>query len=150
MKTIFNQDIRNGFLDRINKLHKDSKAQWGAMSVCQMVKHCVQWEEMALGKTKYKQSFIGKAFGKMALKNMIKADSPVKKNMPTVPSFKITDLDGDLEVEKQKWIELIKEYEQFSNDNFIHPFFGKLTEEQIGILAYKHIDHHLKQFEKQK
>ena len=148
MKTIFNQDIRNEFLARINKLHKDSKAQWGAMNVCQMVKHCVQWEEMALGKTKYKQSFIGKIFGKMGLKNMIKDDSPVKKNMPTVPSFKITDLDGDIEVEKQKWTELIKEYGQFSNNIFIHPFFGKMNKEEIGIMACKHIDHHLRQFEK--
>ncbi|MEP7252375.1 MAG: DUF1569 domain-containing protein [Ginsengibacter sp.] len=148
MKTIFNHDIRNEFVDRINELNKDRKAQWGKMNVCQMIKHCAQWEEMALGKTKYKQSLLGKVFGKMALKNMIKDDNPVKKNMPTVPSFKIITLDGNVEVEKQKWIELIKEYGQFSNDDFIHPFFGKMHQEQIGILAYKHIDHHLRQFEK--
>lgn len=31
-------------------------------------------------------------------------------------------------------------------DDFMHPFFGKITREQIGYLAYKHDDHHLRQF----
>jgi hypothetical protein len=110
-----------------------------------MLKHCSMWEEMVLGKTMYKQSFIGKLFGKMALKGMLKDDSHVKKNMPTVPGFIITGT-GDVEAEKAKWISLIKEEENFSNHNFVHPFFGKMTKEQIGCFAYKHIDHHLRQF----
>jgi hypothetical protein len=28
----------------------------------------------------------------------------------------------------------------------VHPFFGKLTAEQAGRIAYKRIDHHLSQF----
>jgi len=28
----------------------------------------------------------------------------------------------------------------------MHPFFGKMTKEQVGYLAYKHTDHHLWQF----
>jgi len=40
----------------------------------------------------------------------------------------------------------MKEYDHYSNDGFIHPFFGKLTKEQAGYMAYKHIDHHLRQF----
>ena len=28
-----------------------------------------------------------------------------------------------------------------------HPFFGKMTAEEWGMLGYKHLDHHLKQFD---
>ncbi|MEO6305792.1 MAG: DUF1569 domain-containing protein [Bacteroidia bacterium] len=48
--------------------------------------------------------------------------------------------------EKNKWVSLIEHYEKFSNPDFIHPFFGKMTEAQIGVMAYKHSDHHLRQF----
>ncbi|QEC77366.1 DUF1569 domain-containing protein [Mucilaginibacter ginsenosidivorax] len=145
MKTIFDKATRAEIIDRIGTLNESSTAQWGKMTVYQMLKHCSLWEEMVLGKTMYKQSFIGKLFGKMALKGMLKDDSPVKKNMPTVPGFNITGT-GDVEAEKAKWIELIHEEENFANHNFVHPFFGKMTKEQIGCFAYKHIDHHLRQF----
>ena len=58
---------------------------------------------MALGKKKYKQSFMGRLFGKIALKEMMK-DEPIKKNLPTVPSFKIKE-HVDFSEEKKKWIE---------------------------------------------
>ncbi len=115
------------------------------MSVSQMLKHCVQWEEMILGKRVYKQSFIGKLFRKSALKSMLKDDSQVKRNMPTVPAFKIKE-NGDAEFEKRKWIALMDDHDHFSNPDFGHPFFGKMTMEQIRYLAYKHTDHHLRQF----
>jgi len=44
-----------------------------------------------------------------------------------------------------KWIGLLSESENYSNPKFVHDFFGKMTKEQIGILVYKHTDHHLRQ-----
>jgi hypothetical protein len=144
MKSIFDKTTRDELVTRINSLNENSAAQWGKMSVSQMIQHCAKWDEMALGKKKYKQSIIGKLFGKIALKDMIKAES-MKKNLPTVPSFKITE-NTDVAEEKKKWITLLEEYEHFSNDGFIHPFFGAMTKENTGYMAYKHIDHHLRQF----
>ena len=144
MKSIFDKKIREEIITRINSLKEDSVAQWGKMNVSQMMKHCSQWDEMALGKQKYKQSFIGKLFGKMALKDMLK-DQPIKKGLPTVPSFKI-EAHINFTEERAKWIKLLKEYEHFSNEGFIHPFFGSMTNEHTGYIVYKHIDHHLRQF----
>jgi hypothetical protein len=144
MKTIFDKSTRDELITRINSLNEDSAALWGKMNVSQMMKHCTQWDEMALGKKKYKQSFLGKLFGKIALKDMMK-DEPIKKNLPTVPSFKIKE-NSDVAEEKKKWLKLIDEYNHFSNDGFIHPFFGSLKKETAGKMIYKHIDHHLKQF----
>jgi Protein of unknown function (DUF1569) len=145
MKTIFDPATKNELIARISSLNENSTAQWGKMNVYQMVKHCVLWEEMALGKKKYKRSFIGYLFGKMALRNIIKDEKPLARNTPTVPEFKVKE-NGNISDEKAKWVSLIQEYAHFSNHDFEHPFFGKMTKEQIGYMAYKHIDHHLRQF----
>ena len=145
MKSIFDESTSDELIRRINMLNENSKAQWGKMDVYQMLKHCTLWEEMISGQMKTKRMFLGRIFGKMALKNLIRDEKPVARNMPTVPGFSIRD-HGDVLSEKNKWIALIKEHARFSNTNFVHPFFGKMTKEQIGLLAYKHTDHHLRQF----
>lgn len=145
MKTIFDANIINELVQRINSLEYADQAQWGKMNAYQMLKHCTMSEEMFQGKQVYKRLFIGKLFGGMALKGILKNELPLKKNQPTHPNMKITGT-GDLQAERQKWIELINDYVSFSNPEFIHPFFGKMTQEQIGNYVYKHTDHHLRQF----
>jgi hypothetical protein len=148
MKTVFDKTTRDELISRINKLSRDSKAQWGKMNIYQMIRHCSLWEEWALGKTKYKRVFIGRLFGKMALKSFLKDESPMRRNSPTISALKVGSIGegSDLSTEKAKWIALMEEYDHFSNPGFVHSFFGKMTPEQIGYMSYKHADHHLRQF----
>ncbi len=145
MKSIFDVTTRQEIIDRINTLNENSTAQRGKMNVYQMIKHCIMWEEMLQGKTQYKQSLLGRLFGKIALKDMMK-DEPIKHNIPTVPWFKITDNRGDIASAKAEWIKLLAEHSSKEPAGFMHPFFGQLTPEQAWYMDYKHIDHHLKQF----
>ena len=146
MDTVFNKATREELIERINSLNDSIDPQWGKMTVYQMLKHCTLFEEMSLGKKTYKRMFLGRVFGKIALKSNLKADH-LKKNMPTVPWAKIKETEnGDVHSIRNKWIALIAEYAYFSKEEIVHPFFGKLTKEQIGQLAYKHTDHHLRQF----
>jgi hypothetical protein len=144
MKTVLDKATRDELAARIETLTENSQAQWGKMTAAQMLKHSTLWDEMAQGKTTYKQSFIGKLFGKMALRDIMK-DEPMKKNLPTVPAFKITG-HVDFATEKSKWLQLVGEYGPAYNDGFLHPFFGTMTREDTGRLVYKHVDHHLRQF----
>lgn len=148
MKTIFDKATRDELIIRINSLSENNKAQWGKMNFYQMLKHGTLYEEWILGKGKheYKQLFIGWLFGKMQLKKLGKDDSPMPKNIPTLTELKVKEKSGDAASEKNKWITLIKEYEHYSNPDFVHSFFGKMTKEQIGYLDYQHTDHHLRQF----
>lgn len=148
MKTIFEASTRHELIERIQLLNVESKPVWGKMNVFQMLKHNTYWNDWMLGKSAhtYKQEFLGKVFGKIALNKMIKDDKPFDKNIPTSAQFKAKDPHCDLESEKALWISLIKDYENYNNPNFTHNFFGKMTKEQIGILVYKHTDHHLRQF----
>ncbi|MEI9946454.1 MAG: DUF1569 domain-containing protein [Chitinophagaceae bacterium] len=145
MNTIFDKTTRDGLINRINSLNENSTAQWGKMNVYQMIKHCRLWEEMMQNKQNLKQVFIGKIFGRMALKKVLKDDKPLKRSTPTIPSLIIKE-SGDIASEKAKWIANLRLYENFSNPNFVHVFFGKMTKEQIGQMVYKHSDHHLRQF----
>lgn len=145
MKTIFDKTTRDELIGRVNTLTEDSRALWGKMNIYQMLKHCTLWDEWVSGGQKYKQIFLGRLFGRMALKNILKDEKPLRRNTPTIPAFIVTE-NGDVPSEKAKWIALIEGYEHFSNPGFVHAFFGKMTKEQIGYMVYKHIDHHLRQF----
>lgn len=144
MKTTLDKANREELVRRIEMLNTESKPRWGKMNVYQMVKHCSQWEEMVLGRKKFKRMFLGYLFGRIALKDMLK-DEPMKQNLPTVPAFKVTD-SGDMTAEKANWISLLREYDNSKVGMIVHPFFGKMTSQQTGVIAYKHADHHLRQF----
>lgn len=146
MKTVLIESDRNELINRIKTLNENSKPQWGRMNVHQMLKHCILCEDLYLGSMKVKRSFLGRIVGPLAIKNILKNDAPLQKNAPTNPVFKIMESDGDVELEKQKWIELIEKYKDYSKPEFIHWFFGKMSKEQVGQFAYKHADHHLRQF----
>lgn len=145
MKTVFDKATRDELIARIGNIDAYSTALWGKMTVYQMLKHCTQWDEMAAGRRVYKRLLLGRLIGKMVLRGMVKDDTPMKPNMPTVPEFIVTG-SGDVPAEKAKWITLIEGYAVYPNRGFVHPFFGALTHEQVGILAFKHADHHLRQF----
>jgi len=146
MKTIFDKTTRDELITRINTLDESSKAAWGKMNVYQALKHCTLWDEWVQSGKANKQAFIGRLFGSMALKKVLKNESPLGHNSPTLPELRIKETSGDIAAEKKKWISLINEYAHFSNPGFIHTFFGKMTKEQVGQMAYKHADHHLRQF----
>ncbi|WP_159475101.1 DUF1569 domain-containing protein [Dyadobacter sp. 3J3] len=146
MKTIFDRITREELITRIKTLNDNSLAQWGSMNVCQMLKHCILADELYLGRRHHKRVFLGLLIGKFALRHLLKNDDPMGKNAPTSDDFKIKEMDGDVSFEKEKWISVIEAYGSFSNLDFVHWFFGKMTKEQIGHLVYKHTDHHLRQF----
>ena len=119
------------------------------MNVYQMTRHCIVWNEWILGRSNQtlRQGLLGKIFGKMALRSNTKDDKPLGKNMPAGKAFTVIETEGNLDAQKATWAKQVAEFEHFSNDRFIHDFFGKMTKEEIGIFAYKHSDHHLRQFE---
>jgi hypothetical protein len=147
MKTIFDESTRAELLTRISAIDEHAAGKWGKMNVYQMLRHCYLWDEMVLRNKKYKRMFIGRILGKMLLKNELK-DRPMRQNNPTIPPLIITETQGNVQSEKNKWITLINEYGNYAlpDNSFVHPFFGKMTREQIGLHAYKHSDHHLRQF----
>ncbi len=82
----------------------------------------------------------------MLLKKILKDDHGFGKNSPTSPLLKTTSRQYDFDLQQKEWIINIEQFAFYNNPNFIHPFFGPMTKEQVGMFAYKHADHHLRQF----
>ncbi|MDC8103753.1 MULTISPECIES: DUF1569 domain-containing protein [Chryseobacterium] len=147
MKTIFEHKDRQELIERISALTDNKTAQWGKMNLYQMIRHCTVWNDWILGRNKqeYKQEFLGKLFGRMALKRLLREGAVMDKNVPA-GEFAIKEKTGDTDLYKKIWLEQIAAYENYSNPDFIHNFFGKMKTEDLGMFVYKHMDHHLRQF----
>lgn len=137
---------RNALIVRITSLTGAEEPLWGKMNVSQMVEHCIRWEEMMAGERKVKHIWLGYLVGKIALKSMIRDDKPVKQSLPTFKELMIEEVNENFEKQKERWIGLLGNYQHSGATIFNHPFFGRMTSEQTGRLAYKHNDHHLRQF----
>ncbi|MEO6488441.1 MAG: DUF1569 domain-containing protein [Ferruginibacter sp.] len=146
MKSVVDVFTREELINRINSISVQSKAGWGKMNVFQMLKHCVMCDEMFLGKIKVKRVLIGRLFGKLILKKVLRDDKPFRRNSPTSQFLTSIDENDNIELQKKEWTDSIAQYSDFNNPGFIHPFFGKMSKPEVGILAYKHADHHLRQF----
>lgn len=145
MKSLLDRESFNEIKDRLTKLTEDSERQWGKMTPGQMARHCQAPLEIMLQKNDYgvKPNWLINLLFKRSMYN----DKPWRKNLPTAPSFRITD-DRDFAVEKAKLVDLIDEIgtKLDKEDWGKHPAFGKLTTRQWGQMQYKHLDHHLRQF----
>lgn len=148
MKSIFEQAAHKEILSRLDSLTEKSQAQWGTMNVTQMMVHCQGVIEVALGKkTLKKPNFIKGALLKM-MKSMLYNDKPWKQGLPTAKEFVIVDTES-FEAERNQLkslIDTIHQAEESFKPSKVHPFFGRFTAEQWGQSAYKHLDHHFRQF----
>ncbi|MEM7655183.1 MAG: DUF1569 domain-containing protein [Bacteroidota bacterium] len=148
MNTTLDPNIRRSLMLRVQSLSDQSAPEWGKMSLSQMLRHCIKNEELLLQDRAYPRTFIGRIFGGMVKRSMLKNEKPLAKNQPTHPDL-IIQGEGDPEAEVTQWQALIDRYGELNSQQyatFVHPFFGKMTMEEVGIAAYKHIDHHLRQF----
>lgn len=145
MKTLLNKADRDSLIARIEKLDASCTAQWGKMSVYEMIQHCTVWGERVLNDVKEKHSLIGRVFGRIVLRKILKDDAPLGRNSPTSPAYRIKGT-GDVEAAKAKWIAQMHQFDSYTTSQYMHDFFGLMTREQVGQLGYKHVDHHLRQF----
>jgi len=148
MKNIFENDIMNEIINRINNLTPSSKRQWGKMEVSQMLAHCTSSLGFATGERKPTKilSILGVTIGSF-FKSTYYNEKTFKKNRPTSKGSKITDkreFYRERELLTNKINQLIEGDEKCKN--YPHPYFGYLTSKQWGMGIYKHLDHHLRQF----
>lgn len=147
MKNLFDKDTYAEITSRLNSLSLNSQRQWGKMNVAQMLAHCKETFKVPLSDKKMPRSVIGLLLG-WVFKKKLHNDEPWKKNLPTAPNFIIKD-ERDFEKEKQELADLVNQFYNRGPLNvgrFPHPMFGSFTAVEWGKSMYKHLDHHLKQF----
>jgi hypothetical protein len=148
MKNFFERPDRESILDRLDRLQPGATRQWGTMDVAQMCAHCAIALEVAAGDVTKKQAFIGKVLAPFVRGKVLRQAGRLSKNSPTDPTFVVSD-PRDFEKERARLVALAKrcgEAGAHAADGRVHSFFGKMTGEEWGVLMYKHLDHHLRQF----
>jgi hypothetical protein len=145
VKSLFDPAVKQDIITRINTLTPQSARLWGKMEVAQMLAHLQQPLEVALGKRTIKGSF----FMNLLLpffKTTLWDDKPWKKGLPTDPTYITAGEMKEFSAEKANLLELISQFQEKDVNLEKHPVFGRMTKEQWSKSAWKHIDHHLKQF----
>jgi len=147
MKSLFDPAVFDQTAGRIDGLQPAAARQWGKMTPSQMLEHTTRALETACGKGPQKQFWLGKLIGWAVLKNFV-GEQPLSKNSPTSPEFVVHD-EPDFEATKQRLLSVMREFQSLGEhgcDGHIHGFFGRLSGAQWGVLQFKHLDHHLRQF----
>ncbi|WP_046756884.1 DUF1569 domain-containing protein [Kordia jejudonensis] len=151
MKSLFDETTLSEIQGRIESLTETSAPLWGKMTVGQMCTHCQMPLELAMEKRMLgsgkKPGFMKRMLFKL-YKPLMYNDKPWSKNLPTVRDFIVSET-KDVTAEKAKLSSLVSEFHQYKDKTEFptHPMFGKFTQEQWGKMQYKHLDHHLKQFD---
>ena len=148
MKSIFDKNELDKTLQRIENLSKDTKPQWGKMTVAQMLAHCNVAYDMAYTDKYPKATGFKKFMLKLFVKSAVVGPKPYPRNGRTAPEFLITN-DRTFTVEKEKLENYLKRTQELGAAHFEQKesnSFGALTSQEWSTLFGKHLDHHLTQF----
>ncbi len=147
MQTLFPPADAQAILARIETLRPDSPRRWGKMDPAQALAHLAIAMDGACDTAAQKQTLLGRIVTPFIL-GMVLGEKPFAKGSPTDPTYVVPDA-RDFAREKARLAEGIDRFVRRGDAQPtypIHPFFGRLNGEQWGRLAWKHLDHHLRQF----
>lgn len=148
MKNLFEKEITDELINRINTLTIEKKSSWGKMSVDQMLAHCNVVYEMAYTDKHPKPNAIMRFILKNFVKKGVVNETPYPKNSRTAPAFVIHDA-RNIKLEKERLTNFLQETQQLGAAHFEGKeslSFGPMTAQEWNNLFYKHLDHHLTQF----
>jgi hypothetical protein len=150
VKNLFEPHLAEELKQRLIRMQPGAP-QWGRMNSTQALAHCTCGLHMAMGVINPKPAPLpARIIGALIKPLVFGDDKPMRRNSPSSPElFPANAPASDFEHERTQLIAAI--------DTFVtqkaaccsphpHPFFGRLTPQQWAILAYKHLDHHLRQF----
>jgi hypothetical protein len=148
MKSLYHPGDAAEIQARLAGLTPDRRPLWGKMNVGQAMAHCVVGLESATGDRDIKRVLIGRLLGPLVKKMAVGNDEPMQKNSPTAKEF-IVPSDSDFAKERVKLSGLVDKFAKAGPAGCTktpHAFFGRMTPDEWGVLMYKHLDHHLRQF----
>jgi hypothetical protein len=145
MKTMWDGDAARSVRDRIGTLTPGHTARWGRMSAPQVVCHLADSLRMALGELAVAPKNLPIRYP--PLKQLIIYVAPFPKSAPTAPEL-LARAPSEWNADVSDLRSLIDRFAaRGPNATWVeHPAFGKLSGRAWGALAYRHMDHHLKQF----
>ena len=147
-KNLFDKTTAEDIIARTRLLQADSKGNWGTMNATEMLLHCNKANQQIFDDTEmdYKKSTLKQQVLKfLSLYIVPQFPKNIKGAAKNDTRGKINP--EAFEEQKRKFIETIQKFPDRKGPiKLMHPAFGRLSTKQWGIAAWKHMDHHLRQF----
>lgn len=145
MKTLFDERARAGIVARVERITADTRPAWGKMNVEMMLAHLVASMRMASGELQVKPKKL--AIRVPPLRQLLVYWLPWPKGTPTAPELLPAER-ASVENSRRELVQLIQVVgERGSHEQWPpHPAFGNLGRRGWGVLTWRHLDHHLRQF----
>jgi Protein of unknown function (DUF1569) len=146
MKTMWDRSAAREIRDRVQRLGPECERRWGTMSAQQMVCHLTESLKMALGELRVDAKRLPIRYP--PLKQLVVYVAPFPKNAPTAPELMITATPLPWGDDVATLLTLVDRFtaRAASTEWPEHPAFGRLSRRAWGVLVYRHMDHHLRQF----
>lgn len=148
MRSIRDEVCRASLVRRVEALSSDAKGKWGKMNVEQMLSHLVQANTLPFeASVPDRSSFMSRN----VIRPLVLYVLPIPKEVKTSAEMDQQQAGrppAGFDSDKATLIDSIEKLGNLSPDHacLAHPFFGPLSAKEWGVLAHKHIDHHLRQF----
>jgi hypothetical protein len=146
MRTMWEASRQQEIRDRVARLRPDARRAWGKLSAPQMVCHLAESLKMALGDLPVMKKNVPIRYP--PLKQFIIYVAPFPKGVPTAPELLArppaawqADVD-ELQALVDRFVARGRETSPWPE----HPAFGRMSHRAWGVLVYRHMDHHLRQF----
>jgi hypothetical protein len=144
LPTLLNPIDRGGILSRLRRLDSSQQPLWGRLTAPQMICHLADQLRVAVGDLPTRRT------DNLASRTILKwlvVYSPMQ-----APPGKVQTAPEMLTTQPSSWSADLQAVESLiqrlgtTPTQAVHPFFGPLTHGGWGRLAWKHLDHHLRQF----
>lgn len=145
--SIWNPAARTAILTRVDKLTPDLQPRWGQMSCPEMLAHVAVANQMGLGEIEAK--VFKTIYRNFPLKQFFLYWVPLPKSVPA-PRQIVTHGKPAPPFEESRALLLrtidticeSRERKQWPD----HPYLGAFEGKHWAVMAWKHLDHHLRQF----
>ena len=144
--TLFSPRNRESILTRVSALTPESPRLWGSLTVGRAVVHMADQLRMALGEIKASAPSGPLRFP--ALRYFAIHVMPWPRGRIKSPGDAFKTAPGELAADVGQLKALIERFGSLSPDAQWppHAMFGQLSGRDWGVLAYRHLNHHLTQF----
>ena len=149
MKSLLDDTDRTEILTRIGQLRPDSERRWGSMSPGGMLCHLTDSFLGCLGDRPIRD--VSSLFGRTAMRWVaLSTPMPWPKNVQTareVDQKRDGTPPGDFDADMARFRDVTDDFlRRLDPEVMRHPIFGRLSRAEWGRWAYRHIDHHTRQF----
>ncbi len=146
MRSLSEPDAQAEISRRVQRIEPTSQRMWGKMESGQMLSHVADQLRLALRDLPTGPPRGPFRFAPMRF--LLIHVLPWPKGRAQGPREAFTTPPASWEDDRRALLDLVGRFGEASADGLAptHPLFGRMTARDWGVLSYRHLDHHLRQF----